>query len=245
MLVIHVEKALTRYHGIYPVMYSGFVRLVAEQCGIPLKLVNREDDSGDEGLRNSKLQYKPCGMVRKYLVHVRTPAAYVKEYPVLTDGVVVLDQIRENDKRAYRELNTDIENNRYWGYDYREDVMFTGPPDEDTFYTSLMNDMRAGDSMNFAVRLKGHDEMIGEVLLWQFTSDGRAEAGCRIASAYHGHGYGKRAFSLLTEYGQKQMQLQVHARCYHENHASYVMITSSGFKESGQDETFVYFEKTD
>ena len=38
---------------------------------------------------------------------------------------------------AYLSLNTDVENNRWWGYDYREDVSITGPVDEDTFYDSV------------------------------------------------------------------------------------------------------------
>ncbi len=73
MLLIHVEKALRRFEGVYPTMYSGFVRLIAQQRGEPLRYVNREDDGGDSGLRVSKQQYHPVAMVHKLFVHANDP----------------------------------------------------------------------------------------------------------------------------------------------------------------------------
>jgi hypothetical protein len=54
-VIIHVEKAM--YHeieGIYPAICSMFLTAHPE-----FNLVNREDDLGDEGLRKSKLSYRP------------------------------------------------------------------------------------------------------------------------------------------------------------------------------------------
>ena len=61
-LMIHVEKALTVYRGIYP-------RLVQlEASAYPsVRFVNREEDDGNEGLRRSKLSYNPIEIKQKYI----------------------------------------------------------------------------------------------------------------------------------------------------------------------------------
>ncbi len=244
-LLIHAEKALKRYSGAYPAMLHGFVRLAAEHIGHPLKYVNRADDAGDPGLRTSWQQYHPIRMVHKYLVHVHSPAARLEALPVITWGGIVLTQMRESDKMAYLSLNTDIENNKYWGYDYREDTSIIGPVDENTFFDAVQYDMHVGDSINFAIRLTEDGDMIGECILWNFAEDGTAELGCRLLPAYHGKGLGKAAFGALTAFAESKLGLRVWARCHHPNKASYQMITRNHFRMVRQDERFYYFERPD
>ena len=243
-LLIHTEKALTRYSGVYPTTYSAFVRLIAGMMGRTLKYVNREDDSGDPGLRVSKTQYHPICMAHKYLVHVGTPAVKMPPTFSLAGEGVVLTEIRAGDKQAYLKLNTDIENNRYWGYDYRDDLSLAGQVDENTFYDAVTYDTAAGDSVNFAVRLTENGEMAGEAVLWNFTSDGAAELGCRLLPAYQGNGYGKAAFAAAAAFAAKRLSLKVRARCYRENTPSRRMIEASGFTPLRADETFLYYEKS-
>ena len=241
MLIIHVEKALKDFEGIYPAVFSGFVKLVG---GLPeaagLKFVNREDDSGDPGLRTSKTQYHPVRMANKYLVHVNSPAFRADPHAVLRNGNVFLTEIRENDRAAYLRLNTDVESNRYWGYDYREDPYIILPVDENTFYDSVIYDTAAGDSVNFAVRLSGNGEMIGEALLWNFSYCGRAEIGCRIFPEYRNSGYGKDAFGAAAGYAVK-LGLKPFARCHRDNIPSLRMITSNGFVKTGEDGDLLLF----
>jgi len=243
MLLIHVEKALRCYQGAYPTMYNAMVRLAQELCKHQLTLVNREDDSGDPGLRTSKMQYHPIGRVHKYLVHVNSPISRIDEFPVIFCDGLAITEMRESDKKSYLELNTDVDNNRFWGYDYRDDAFITGQIDEDTFYNSAMHDMEVGDSINFAIRLSVNDDMIGEVILWNFAADGSAELGCRLKSEYHGKGYGRAAFGAVAEYAAHTLKLKVWARCYHQNKASYHMIMSNKFRETHKDENFFYFER--
>ena len=240
-LLIHVEKALTRYDGIYPTVYSGFVRLMEQTLGTPLALVNREDDSGDPGLRISKTQYHPVFMAHKYLVHAGSPAARMDPPSFPVSDRLVLTGIRETDKAAYFELNTDLENNVYWGYDYREDASLPNPVDENTFYDSVRYDMQAGDSINFAIRTSAEGEMIGEAVLWNFSSDGFAELGCRILPRYQGNGYGKEAFGLVAAFAAQTLHLHVWARCFRENIPSFRMITGSGFTQICERPDMLYF----
>ena len=67
VLFEHVEKALaSEYEGIYPALFQAFVATFGRDC----TYVNREDDSGDEGLRKSKLSYHPAFIAEKYTVTV-------------------------------------------------------------------------------------------------------------------------------------------------------------------------------
>ena len=239
MLVIHVEKALREYDGIYPVMYQEFSRIMQDRSAVPLRLVNREDDSGDPGLRISKMQYQPIARVHKYLVHVKSPCAGLT-LPVLRDGVLVLDAFREEDIPAYHRLNLDPEVSRYWGYDFENDPYLIGEEDR-LFYDSTIKDTSWGDSLNLAIR--ENDTFIGEVILWHFTSQGDAELGCRIFPEYQHHGYGQRAFKMMTEYAEQQLHLKMNAKCYKENTSSYRMILACGYTLCGEDENFYYFTR--
>ena len=66
-LYVHIEKADIRYHGAYQMIVREFAR---HACGEGVAYVNREDDAGDEGLRKSKLAWRPCQLLDKYLVHI-------------------------------------------------------------------------------------------------------------------------------------------------------------------------------
>ena len=63
-MVVHIEKALTEYEGAYPMINQQFVE---HECA-HVTYVNREDDTGDEGLRKAKLSYHPAFFVQKGIV---------------------------------------------------------------------------------------------------------------------------------------------------------------------------------
>jgi len=66
-LYVHVEKARTDYAGAYQAIVSQFAAYAA---GPDIQYINREDDSGEEGLRYSKLEYRPIKLLEKYWVCV-------------------------------------------------------------------------------------------------------------------------------------------------------------------------------
>ena len=55
-LYVHIEKALIEYSGVYPMLASLFAKQTQTEG---LRYINREDDSGDVGLRRSKTEYRP------------------------------------------------------------------------------------------------------------------------------------------------------------------------------------------
>ncbi|MBN2795909.1 MAG: DUF2156 domain-containing protein [Clostridia bacterium] len=65
-LLIHFEKGLTQYTGVYPMIMQQYL------LNQPLvKYVNREQDLGIPGLRKAKESYHPVGFVKKYNVSVK------------------------------------------------------------------------------------------------------------------------------------------------------------------------------
>ncbi len=65
-LVIHIEKGVYDIQGVYPMLFSSYLK----SLGGKYKFVNREDDVDDEGLRKSKLSYNPCCFVEKHSAKV-------------------------------------------------------------------------------------------------------------------------------------------------------------------------------
>jgi hypothetical protein len=63
-ILIHFEKGDTAYKGVYQAINQMFLAHSARG----FKLVNREQDLNDEGLRKAKLSYLPVDFLRKYQV---------------------------------------------------------------------------------------------------------------------------------------------------------------------------------
>lgn len=66
-LVIHIEKADTKYKGVYAMINQQYLLHQNEN----VKWVNREQDLGIEGLRRSKLSYQPVGFIEKFIVTLK------------------------------------------------------------------------------------------------------------------------------------------------------------------------------
>jgi hypothetical protein len=63
MFAVHFEKGIECYKGIYQYINQAFAASLPEF----FTYINREQDLGDEGLRQAKMTYRPSGYVRKYL----------------------------------------------------------------------------------------------------------------------------------------------------------------------------------
>lgn len=67
-LYCHVEKARVDYAGSYQAIVSWFAKYAVEPDTL---YINREDDSGEERLRYSKMAYRPICMIEKYWVGIQ------------------------------------------------------------------------------------------------------------------------------------------------------------------------------
>ena len=146
----HVEKALREYKSVYPY----FVQCIANYYK-DIKYFSREDDSGDEGLRYSKLEYKPIKLVNKYMFYVRNNLDLLNGIPTLkVNDLISLTEIKEEDKDEYFELNVDKDLNKYWAYDYTEDL--NGRElNPDFFYNMVQDDFNDKTWFSFAIRKAG------------------------------------------------------------------------------------------
>lgn len=66
MAVIHVERGEVEYKGIYAFLNRQFLI----QSFSDTEYVNRQEDTGNAGLRKAKQSYHPVKMVKKYLIKV-------------------------------------------------------------------------------------------------------------------------------------------------------------------------------
>ena len=64
-LFVHVEKASRKYEGSYEKINKEFASLMCMKYP-EIAYINREDDSGDEGLRKAKESYHPVEILKKY-----------------------------------------------------------------------------------------------------------------------------------------------------------------------------------
>ncbi len=60
--VIHFEKAVGTYKGIWQFVNQAFASILPDQY----ETINREQDLGNAGLRKAKSSYNPIGFIRKY-----------------------------------------------------------------------------------------------------------------------------------------------------------------------------------
>ncbi|WP_448871887.1 DUF2156 domain-containing protein [Desulfobulbus propionicus] len=63
--LIHFEKAVAGYKGLYQFINQSFASVLPEGY----ETINREQDMGNQGLRQAKLSYNPTGFIEKFKVY--------------------------------------------------------------------------------------------------------------------------------------------------------------------------------
>ncbi len=235
-LVVHVEKALREYSGVYPTIASAFVKNVTTPAVV---YVNREEDCGEIGLRTSKLQYHPIEIRHKYLVKVDTSYALLDEHIEIKTDRLTLKELEDNDKNAYFSLYTDEDVNKYYGYDYREDIGDNQPSPQYFFaFQQGLKDKRE----EYSLAVKIGDVLIGEVVLYNADFLGGIEIGFRFFREYQGQGYAYEATGAVIDYLKTRGFKKVVARHYPQNLPSQKLLTKLGFSKVREDDKYYFYE---
>ncbi len=236
MLVIHTEKALLGYSGLYPTMFNEFVKHNKKDGII---YVNRQDDAGDEGLRTSKTQYKPIKLVDKNFVTIKSPFN-VEKKPIIRGEKVDLRPITKKDTKTYYDLNVKKSINKYWGYDYKK--YFT-TVDVDTFYKVQKSDFAKKVNLCLKIVEKSTKKMVGEVVLYNFDYENNVEIGFRLFTNAQGKGYAGEAVSLACKYIETVLKKTVIAKTFKINIASQKVLKKNCFEKTSEDKKYFYFIK--
>ena len=69
-VAVHFERALRSYKGLYQVINWETAKAVAAQG---FDYINREEDMGDDGLREAKMSYFPVEIVKAYELNFAKP----------------------------------------------------------------------------------------------------------------------------------------------------------------------------
>ena len=237
-MFVHVEKALRGYPGAYPAMAQAFAQAF---CGENVRYINREDDSGDMGLRKSKLQYLPAALLDKYNIAVKRTFDSLSEMPVIHTDRLVLKEVAEEDAAAFAAMDKDDELNRYWGANWR-DYAPKNPRDK-WFLKDIRSDFKKKRELPLGIYFE--NSLVGEVVLHRFGYQSEAEIGMRVMRPWQGRGFAREALLGLMEYGFCKLGLErIEACAYKENAPSVYALKSAGMRPCGEDNEKQYFYKT-
>ncbi len=237
-LYVHIEKADRSFNGAYPKLACSFATKFYHDN---IEFINREDDSGDLGLRTSKLQYKPCEIRAKNIVRVLTLFDKIPtEFVVETDRLT-LTELKKEDKELYCKLNLDDGLNKWWGYDYKDDLKGQIPTGE--YFFNFQNFLKERKE-EFCVTVKLHGKLIGELPLHHFDHHGGIEIGFRFFKEYQGKGYAVESANALIEFVKEVAGAKyIKSRCFKQNLPSKNLITKLGLQLVKEDKTHYYFRK--
>lgn len=236
-LIVHVEKGLKEYEGVYPFIASEFVKAFWTS---EIKYLNREEDCGDNGLRISKLQYRPIEIKQKNFVKVKKLSDEFLMPNQKIDNELSVSEILAKDKKIYAKIYLDEQLNAMWGYDFRQDLGKAKPtPDYFFEFQKSLKDKK--EEFSLALRLNG--KMIGELVYHNFDLYGGVEIGFRVRKEFQNKGYAYRGVKFLVEYAFDTLKAKkVKAKCYLNNTPSMNLLKKVRFSMASQDQTYYYFE---
>lgn len=191
-------------------------------------------DNGYRHLVINKSQFDPSD--ETYSVTVRNEEMISPFYPEGEYEDITLFPLVDEDFRDYARLCRDVENNKYWGYDYRED--FEADVPDEIFLKNAKKDYATHSSV--ALSVKKESTFLGEALISCFDFKGGADISIRLLPEYHGKGYGKKTLFALLEICRGLGLRVAYARVFNENLPSIALFSSLADGEKEKDGVTVF-----
>ena len=170
-----------------------------------------------------------------YRISLKSECALIDCYPEAACENTELCALRKNDFSDYERLCRDVENNKYWGYDYREDY---GDAKDVSFAALAERDFELSSALSLAIMDSG--KFVGEALISSFDYKGGADISVRILPEFQNKGYGSRALSLLFEIAEKMGLVKLYARVYKENAPSISLFSKQADEAREEKDTVVF-----
>ena len=155
-----------------------------------------------------------------YRVRIKTECEFLEEIPHVAGERVKLRELLPEDIPLYAELCKDENVNKYWGYDYKEDVF---SPEDSYFFENAALEFSRGVAFSMAVDFGG--EFIGECTLYAFDGRGGAEFSIRLLPEFHGKGLGSEAVGLIFDAARQVGLIRLFAKVSEKNAASVAMLS--------------------
>lgn len=154
-----------------------------------------------------------------YRVRIKTECELMDKIPRIVGERVELRELLSDDIPLYAKLCKDENVNKYWGYDYKEDV---SSPRDEYFFENAASEFSRG--VAFSVAVCEGKIFIGECTLYAFDGMGAAEFSVRLLPEFHGRGLGSEAVSLLCDVARAVGLLRLRARVSDKNTPSLAML---------------------
>lgn len=151
-----------------------------------------------------------------------------------------LSRIKKNDAKDFAALALDERLNRYWGYDYRDDLPSEARASPTYFYLDNLNDFNLKAAYSFMIK-DYEGRLLGEAVIYNFKADNSAELGVRLFESAQHHGYAIEALSLLVAYAKRIHLSSLRYESYLLNAPSIELAKKLSFAECGRDENRIYF----
>ena len=154
-----------------------------------------------------------------FRVRVKTECELAPNEIEFSCGELTLSEITDGDTADYAAICRDEALNRFWGYDYKEDM----PNAPDEYFLITARESRAlGTALCLAVRENG--TLVGEVQFFAFDGRGECELAVRISRSNQSRGLGSRALGAAVELSKDLGLRTVACDVMNENLHSFAMV---------------------